>query len=714
MHPGDAVAVPFGGGEGTFYTGIIWRLHDTPPAAGKIRTVSRRLYARPLLDAARMRFWEWIADYYMCTLGEVMRFALPAQTKPRAALEADFVRGEYRPRTEVRYFVTAPPDDAALAQLSRRAPAAGRLLERLAVAGGKGVARSDIESVSAAATLVRRGLAYSRETEMAHDAASAAEFALPLLTSAQNAALDSVEKAFATKSAVLLQGVAGSGKTEVYTSLIARTLLRGGSALVLLPEKALTAQLAERLRNVFGQRVEVYHSHLTPRRRADIYMRVLHSDEPMVVVGVRSALFLPLHNLSLVVVDEEHDAGYKQSEPAPRYNARDSAVMLASITGARALLCSATPSLESWLNAATGKYGSVRLRERYGNNPAPEVSVSDNMRSVRRGERRVHFNKELLDAVDATLASGAQTMLLQNRRGFNTMVSCDSCGWTPACRRCNVAMTLHSGRRLVCHYCDRRETLPARCPVCGGALSMQGFGTEKVEEELSRIFPSARILRLDRDTMTSESAYNRIIDDFAAGRGDILVGTQIIAKGFDFDRVATVGILNADNLFHVPDFRATERACQMLMQIAGRAGRRSARGRVVIQTSEPQNPLLYGVVRGDYDFVARTLLAERAEYGYPPYVRMIRVTMRCRDRHLLRAAADMAAASLRKTFEGEVTGPVAPPVDMVRGESILELVLRIGQGVRSSQARNALRAVIAEVFSLPAHRKITVFCNVDP
>ena len=415
-------------------------------------------------------------------------------------------------------------------------------------------------------------------------------------------------------------------------------------------------------------------------------------------------------------MDEEHDASYKQSDPAPRYNARDCAVVLAHRLGCRTLLGSATPSLESWLNARSGKYAYAFLGERYGEARPPEILLSDTLRAARRGERHTHFNQLLLDRIGATLARGGQVMLFQNRRGFAPYVACAACGWTPRCPECNVTLTYHkAGARLVCHYCGHTEPLPAECPVCHGAAPVpMGFGTEKIEEEIARLFPGVRVARLDRDSVTSERAYREILADFAGHRTDLLVGTQMIAKGLDFDGVELVGVLNADNLLHNPDFRASERAFQLLVQVAGRAGRRAEPGTVVIQTAEPGHPLLQQVVKGDYEAMALGQLAEREAFFYPPYARLIALTLRHRDAALLRDGTLRLAARLRARFGRRLLGPMAPPVDRIRGEYLAGLLLKIESGASTARARELLRGELAAFAADPATKSITVVVNVDP
>lgn len=728
LHEGDAVAVQFGPRK--FYTGIVWRLHDLRPDFKRIKSVSRRLYGRPLLSAGQMRLWEWIADYYMCAVGDVMRAALPSMMKPSGNDEQEFSADCFAPRTE-RYMAldrTLAADAKALSEtldrLERRAPKQYAALVDIAGLSARAGAPKDgflprrlLEGDTAAlAALCRKGILSSCERETHGEAACRTPFRLPVLSPAQTAARDSVRRQWERTPVVLLHGVTGSGKTEIYMHLAAEALAGGGDVLMLVPEIALTAQLIDRMERTFGSRATAYHSKLSDRRRTETYLRLNASEGGELVIGARSALFLPLHRLRLIIVDEEHDPGYKQEEPAPRYNARDSAVMLARLCGCTALLGSATPSLESYVNARSGKYGLVELAERYNGAPLPRIIVSDTLRAARRGERHAHFNKLLLDEMSAALDAGGQVMLFQNRRGFAPYVECTSCGWTARCPNCNVTLTLHKGAgRLECHYCGHTEPVPAKCPACRIAdVQPMGFGTEKASEEIAKVFPDARVVRLDRDAAATENAYRRIIDDFAARRSDIMVGTQMISKGLDFGGVSLVGILNADNLLRNPDFRASERAFQLMMQVAGRAGRRDRPGEVVVQTSEPDHPVIRYAAAGDYRAMAERELAERRAFFYPPYARIVSLTLRHRDPQLLRRCAERLAADLRRRFGRRLLGPVTPPIDRIRGEYIVSLLLKIETGSSFSRARGLLREALAATAADRELKAVTVICNVDP
>lgn len=722
---GQAVEVQFGVRK--FHTGIVWRVHDRRPDFKNIKPIRRVLYDAPLLSARQQTFWEWVAGYYMCSVGEVMRVALPALMKPSGDTEEEFVRDEFRPRTEC-YLALSPAlrDEArlheAFEKLERRAPKQYAALLELAAADAARIATGEVArrllqaDYAALHALERKGYIVATERERSVEKGGSA-FRLPELTPSQRQALDALRAQYdGGKTTALLHGVTGSGKTEIYIHLIAEVLARGGDVLLLVPEIALTAQLIERMERIFGSRVTPYHSKLTARRRTETYLRLNRSEGGEFVVGVRSSIFLPLKQLQLIIVDEEHDASYKQAEPSPRYNARDCAVYMARMFEGRTLLGSATPSLETWLNAQRGKYGLATLAERYGEARPPEIFISDTLRAAKRGERQAHFNKLLLDKIAAALERGEQAMLFQNRRGFSPYVECSECGWTARCPNCNVTLTYHKASgKIVCHYCGHTAAVPAKCPSCKVTdVVPMGFGTEKVEQEIAKLFPGARVARLDRDSVTSERAFNAIVAGFAEGRTDILVGTQMITKGFDFAGVSLVGVLNADNLLNSPDFRAAERAFQLMMQVAGRAGRRSDGGEVVIQTSEPGHPVIRQVAEGDYEGMARVQLAEREAFFYPPYARLTQLTLKHRDHEVLRRAVTELAARLRAHFGRRVLGPMTPPVDRIRGEYLAGLLLKVESGASAARARELLAAELEMFAARPAFKSVTVVCDVDP
>ena len=721
---GDAVVVQFGSSR--YYTGIVWSISAQKPEYPRIKPILKRLYSTPLVTAEAQRLWEWIAEYYMCTIGEVMRVALPALAKPSATTLSELDERSIEPPTET--FVALAEElrteealAAYVAKHGRKAPRRTETMDRIAAlaierrSADGFVPRRLVDAETVHITdLRRRSLIELREAtiEATHDKD---DFLLPTLSEAQQRTLDAIDEGHRNNKVALLHGVTGSGKTEIYVHLIARTLAEGRDVLVLVPEIVITSQLVERLERIFEGRTTTYHSRLTPLRRGETFLRLASSAGGELIVGVRSAIFLPMKRPGLIVVDEEHDANYKQTDPTPRYNARDMAVVMGRIYGAKVVLGSATPSLESLYNATTGKYAYIELTERWGEAVLPEVIISDTIRAVKRNERKTHFNLELLQNIHRSLSAGEQAILFQNRRGYAPYIQCRTCGYSPRCPHCNVTLTRHKATdRMECHYCGYNMPAPKMCPNCEVQdMALMGFGTEKVAEEISRLMPEARIERLDGDTSTSERAFKRIVTRFDSGEADILVGTQILTKGFDFGGVTTVGILNADNLLTMPDFRASERAFQLMMQVAGRAGRRNDRGRVVIQTSQPKHPVIRFVASGDYHAMANSELAERKAFGYPPYSHLIRLLLRHEEYNLLHHAAHALATVMRKKFGARVMGPVSAALEMLRGEHRAEILLKIESGASMQRARTLLREAIATVEGDPQYKTVKISVDVD-
>jgi primosomal protein N' (replication factor Y) len=672
------------------------------------------------------RLWEWVAEYYMCSVGEVMRVALPSLAKPSATSLSDLDERSIEAPTE-RYVALceALRSEEALAEYvakhSRRAPRRCDNLDSIAAL----IQQRDAEDGFIPRRLLgidNNDLAALRKKELivtqerpVQRAVNSSDFLTPTLSEAQNRALDAIREAHNQHRVALLHGVTGSGKTEIYIHLIAETLAAGRDVLMLVPEIVITSQLVERLERIFEGRTTTYHSRLTALRRGQTFLRLATSSGGELIVGVRSSIFLPHKNLGLIIVDEEHDANYKQSDLAPRYNARDCAVIMGRIYDANVLLGSATPSLESYTNTLAGKYAYVELKERWGRGVLPEIVVSDTIRAVKRGERKTHFNLDLLNDISRTLAANEQVMLFQNRRGYAPYIQCRTCGYSPRCPHCNVTLTEHKATsRMECHYCGYTMPTPKVCPNCEiQDMALMGFGTEKAAEEIARLFPDARVERLDSDTSTSERAFKQIVHSFEQGETNILVGTHIITKGFDFKGVSTVGILNADNLLSIPDFRASERAFQLMMQVAGRAGRHNDRGHVVIQTSQPKHPVISYVASGDYHAMALKELEERRTYGYPPYSHLVRIMLRHSDYDLLRHGAHHYATLLRKKFGTRVMGPVSSALEMLRGEHRAEIIVKIESGASMQRARRMIREAIAEGEKMQKYNSIKLSIDVD-
>ncbi len=668
----------------------------------------------------QIELWRWISEYYICTLGDIMQVALPALIKPRGTDEESFSKDEYQPQTES---YIALNQDADLSTITKRAHQQLSVIERLTNAKpnelnqyGELPKRLINAPSLAINALIHKGIISTVKRERHVEITPYPIFTLPTLTPHQSDALSKIIAEHQTKGCVVLKGITGSGKTEVYIHLIAKCLESGGDALFMLPEIALTAQLMERIERIFGSRVVCYHSKLSNHKRTENYLRLNASKGGgNVVIGVRSAIFLPLHNLQLIIVDEEHDSSYKQSESSPRYSARDCAVVMSTLIGLKTLLGSATPSLESWTNAMGGKYGLAQLTERYGEATPPHIIISDNKRAIKRGERRGHFNSLLLNNIQERLERSEQVMLFQNRRGFSPYIECDNCGWTARCPNCNVALTLHkNSSRLICHYCDYTIPNPSICPNCKVQTpTPKGFGTEKIEEQIAELIPTARVVRMDRDTASSPKAFDQIVKSFESGKSNIMVGTQMITKGFDFSGVTLVGVLNADNLLQIPDFRAEERAFQLLLQVAGRSGRRATQGEVIVQTSQPTHRLLKFVEEDNYESMAATLLEERRLFSYPPYSRITSITLRHRDPNYLNVGANALSHRLRGVFGRRLQGPTPPPIDRIREEWIVGFMLKIESGASSMRARDLLCKHIEE-WRVAEGKNIRVDINVDP
>ena len=651
--------------------------------------------------------------------------------------EAIFVKEElrrtYKPKTEVRVRLTeAARNERRLHfyfdELQRRAPKQLDLLMQYLQLSGfldgteREVSKSALLQRAGASPavfngLVERGVFEVYHREIGRLQATTRELQpLNPLNPHQQRAYDEIHTAFAEKNVCLLQGVTASGKTEIYIHLINETIAQGKQVLYLLPEIALTTQITERLQRVFGSRLGIYHSKFPDAERVEIWQKQLTEGDYDIILGVRSSVFLPFRRLGLVIVDEEHENTYKQQDPAPRYHARNAAIVLASLYGAKTLLGTATPSIESWYNASIGKYGLVELKERHKEIQLPEI-VSVDIKELHRTKRmNGPFSPLLLQYIREALAGKEQVILFQNRRGFAPMVECHTCGWVPKCQNCDVSLTYHKGLgQLTCHYCGYTTPVPHRCPACEGTdLRNRGFGTEKIEDDIKQLFPDARVARMDLDTTRTRAAYERIISDFEQGRTDILIGTQMVSKGLDFDHVSVVGILNADTMLNYPDFRAYERAYQLMAQVAGRAGRKGKRGRVVLQTKSIDHPIIPQVIRNDFEEMVNGQLAERQLFKYPPYYRLVYVYLKHRNEPLLDLMAQSMAERLRAFFGPRVLGPDKPPVARVQTLFIRKIVLKIEAKVSMTRVRELLVQVQRDILSEDRFKSLVVYYDVDP
>ena len=653
--------------------------------------------------------------------------------------EAIFVKEElrrtYKPKTETRVRLTAAARNEHrlhifFDELQRRAPKQLDLLMKYLELSGY-LSGRDIKEVSKAELLQRtsatpavfnglvdRGVFEVYQQEIGRIDKALLKEVIPVnpLNEHQQRAYHSILENFQSKNVCLLHGITASGKTEVYIHLIEETIRQGKQVLYLLPEIALTAQITERLQRVFGSRLGIYHSKFPDAERVEIWQKQLSEADYDIILGVRSSVFLPFRNLGLVIVDVEHENTYKQQDPAPRYHARNAAIVLASMYGAKTLLGTATPSVETWHNATSGKYGLVELKERYKEIQLPEIIPVDIKELHRKKKMNGPFSPLLLQYIREALEQKEQVILFQNRRGFAPMIECNTCGWVPKCKNCDVSLTYHKGlNQLTCHYCGYTYQLPRICPACEGTdLRNRGFGTEKIEDDIKALFPDARVARMDLDTTRTRTAYERIISDFQQGKTDILIGTQMVSKGLDFDHVSIVGILNADTMLNYPDFRAYERAFQLMAQVAGRAGRKNKRGRVVLQTKSIDHPIIPQVIANDYEAMVGGQLAERQMFNYPPYYRLVYVYLKNRNETLLDLMAQTMAAKLRTVFGNRVLGPDKPPVARVQTLFIRKIVLKIETNAPMARARELLVQVQKEMVAEDRFKSLIVYYDVDP
>lgn len=723
---GSGVAVPLG--KQKLYTAIVCRLHHNTPPYKRIRPIGSIVRSEPLANVAQLALWEWIASYYMCTIGEVMRAALPSLLKPSATDDDLFSQQIFSLGREQVLSLSPSIDSpeqlnqALDSLLPRRKAQYAAMMEFCEALGEEHIFDGEVPrsmfqaSWSVVMKLVEGGILELHTRERTPHYLAARLTRKATLSDAQQKALDSIHTCFERHNTTLLHGITSSGKTELYIALADQVLREGGSVLYLIPELALTEQLVTRLRSAFGDGLTIYHSGLTARARTEMYIKLSRSEGGEIVVGTRSAILLPLNNLRLIIVDEEHDASFKQNDPAPRLSARDVAVWMAHNLGAKTLLGSATPSLESFHNAYIGRYGYVWLGERYGQGALPQVTISDTIKSAQRGERKGHLGKELRDAIDSALADQRQVMLFQNRRGFAPYIECPSCGWSARCPQCGVTLTYYKkGSQLRCNLCGYAGEVPTTCPSCHkGEPLPQGFGTEKIEESVAELYPEARVARLDGDVASSPGRLRSVVGAFERGESDILVGTQMITKGFDFAGVSVVGVLNADNLLCRPDFRAEERTFQTIVQITGRSGRTDSQGHTIIQTAQPNNPTIVQAARGDYRAMAMAQLGDRKAFGYPPFTRLVVLTLKHTSPELLARGARALSAELRALLGRGVTEAHVPAVGHIAQTYIMEIMIRIERGSSPADTKVLIAEALRKFGKDQFFRRIAVSINIDP
>lgn len=798
VKPGHRVLVPFG--RRKFYTGIVTELGNTPPEGNyDVKEIVSTLDDQPIIRRPQMQLWNWIADYYLCSAGDVLRAALPAALKVEsetfieanpdfdpedvqlteretiilqvlsheegrmkiseiekstgfngvgaiattmlekgAVIISEKLVERYRSRKVTYVRLTMPQGDneslrEAFEKIKTKAQVKQQqTLQTLVALSGFMQRTSEMKEVSQEELMERSGVPRTVLKQLADK--GIVEFykkeinrfqfngtvsgELPTLSDAQDRALKEIHRSWFEKDVTLLHGVTSSGKTEIYIHLIDYVLKQRRQALFLVPEIALTTQLTKRLQRVFGEKVVIYHSKFTDNERVDIYRKVLSGNEPMVVIGARSSLFLPFASLGLVIVDEEHEPSYKQQDPAPRYNGRDTAMVLARMHGAKVLLGSATPAIDTYYKAQTGRYGLVTLSERYSGVELPEIRIIDTALSRKRKTMRGALSQQTIDLVHEAVDNGKQAIVFLNRRGYAPVAVCKMCGYTPKCEHCDVTLTYHKRiDRLVCHYCGAMYPKPVECPACHEpAIETYGYGTERMTDEIGEAFNGARTLRMDLDTTRNKDGYENIITDFSQGKADILVGTQMVTKGLDFDRVATVAIVNSDAMVNQPDFRASERAFNMMMQVAGRAGRRDSRGIVAVQTSQPDLPLFGFISNHDYNGFYDTEVEERRKFNYPPFTRVINIYIKHRDRHLIDELATAYGRRLRELFGNRVFGPEEPAVGRVQTLYIRKLMLKIETQASMKKVKEIMRQTLVEMHAsgMQAVKGAIVYYDVDP
>ena len=701
--------------------GIIYRKHEGElPASVKVRDVLQIVDETPIVTAEQLKLWEWLSSYYMCTLGEVMAAALPSE----------IIDDNYSAAT-TQYIQLSPAylakeaQEQLLGELKRAKKQEQLVRDFLRLAQNYQVERRILleqSGVSGAIlrTLIDKGIFLEEERPISRLRQYTGETQQPhSLDNQQSIAIAEIRESWREKTVTLLHGVTSSGKTEVYIHLIEEVLQQGKQVLYLVPEIALTTQLTDRLQAVFGDRLVVYHSKFSNAERVEIYHEV-KGDEAMrrearVILGARSAIFLPFSDLGLIIVDEEHEPSYKQQDPAPRYHARSAAIMMAQWYGAKVLLGTATPSIESYHNALNGKYGLVEMTERFQGLQLPHITLIDLQRQYHRKEMYGHFADPLVYRIREELAKGKQVILFQNRRGYAPFLQCPSCGEVPKCPNCDVSMTYHKANRsLVCHCCGHSTSAPTLCPKCKIEYRTQGFGTERLEEEIQGLFPEARVLRMDMDSTRKKDAYQTIIDCFAKHEVDILIGTQMVTKGLHFNDVSLVAVLQADSLLNQPDFRSYEQAFQMLEQVSGRAGRTGSQGEVMIQTFDPKNSLYQHLIQHDYQGLYAEQIAERKVFGFPPFHRIIMLTLKHRDIGRLDTASSLLQQRLQQAFGSRVSGVIVPSVARTQNMYVRQIRLTIEVTANIARAKEVVREQSRWVQQQTQCKGVVILPDVDP
>ena len=710
------------------YVGIVVKTHDEEPKGYKTKDIIDIEDEHPMLLDKQFKLWKWIADYYLAPIGDIYKAAMPAGLKAEDG---------YKPKTETyirlaEKFRNVDALHIAINMLNRAEKQLAAFLGYLQLSHwdeaeyGRNIEEitreelmnSSHSTLSTINMLVKRGMleTYEKEVGRLNESREPHPENINTLSPAQTEAYNGILLSMMKNNVTLLHGVTSSGKTEIYIHLIQHALDEKKQVLYLLPEIALTVQIMSRLRKVFGKRLGIYHSKYSDSERVEIWKKQMSCDPYDVILGARSAVFLPFQNLGLVIIDEEHETSFKQQDPSPRYHARSAAIVLAAMYGAKTLLGTATPSIETYHNAMTGKYGYVPLTQRHEGIELPEFRIVDIKDLQHRKMMTGPFSPMLLAEVRKAIEGGKQAILFQNRRGFAPMIECKQCGWVPHCQYCDVSLTLHrSTNQLTCHYCGFTYSVPTKCPNCEGTeLRTRGFGTEKIEDAIRDIFPEAKVARMDLDTTKTRNAYERIINDFATGKTNILIGTQMISKGLDFANVSVVGILNADSMLNFPDFRAYEHAFMMMAQVGGRAGRKGKRGLVILQTKNPELPIVQQVVNNDYEGMYKGVTAERLEYHYPPYYRLVYVYLKHKNDNTVASAATTLGFKLRIWFGERVLGPDKPSIAKVKSLNIRKIMIKLENGIDIQKVRQYLRKAHSDIMNDKQFKSLVIYYDVDP
>ncbi|MDR0427411.1 MAG: primosomal protein N' [Dysgonamonadaceae bacterium] len=722
---GSLVWVSFG--KNKRYTGMVSHIRQIPPVSTqRIKTILSVEQSQPVIRRPQIQFWEWLSKYYLCSLGEVFKAVLPSGFR----MEKTHSYSEKK-ETYIRFsspYNSSEKLQEAFQQIKRAPKQEQMLLAFIQHTKQPDFAQKEIgkkelltKSISsnevALSGLVKKNILESFEKSVSRLEEEIVEIKdLNILHPIQNRSYTEIVQAFRKKDVCLLHGVTSSGKTEIYTHLIRETLKLNKQILYLLPEIALTKQITNRLKRFFGNKLGVYHSGINNNERVEIWNNLLEGNGYQIILGVRSSIFLPFRDLGLVIVDEEHEPTYKQQDPSPRYHARNAAIVLATMHGAKVVLGSATPSIESFYNAQTGKYAYVKLDKRFEETALPTIVPVDVKELRRKKKMKSIFSPLLIEKMQDTLDKGEQILLFQNRRGFAPVIRCKVCDWTPRCRSCDISLSYHKKHdRLTCHYCGNTYRIPTECPECGSNdLQAKGYGTEKVEEEIKKLFPSVSVERMDTDTTRKKNSIENIISRLENGKTRILIGTQMISKGLDFDKVSLVGILNADILMNYPDFRAYERAFQLMSQVAGRAGRRKQQGEVILQTSHPDHPLIQTVLRNDYEEMYRLQVEERNLFRYPPFFRLIQISFKHKKEHLAQKAAEEMTFALQKQLGKRVIGPDKPIIGKIQNLYIRKILLKIEVASSIHILREILEQTQKELIGDQAFRYVIIQYDVDP